>query len=75
MAFLELQYQHGCYLEEKKIAFLFSEVSTIRKNVRVEQNENLEKEILDWFKITGMSILPMNATVLKEKTIRGLSNR
>ena len=35
----------------------------------VGQNENLEKELFDWFKRVQMKNLPISGTVLKEKTI------
>ena len=36
--------------EQIKVAFQSSEVSTERKSVRVGENENLEKELFNWFK-------------------------
>ena len=46
MVFLEIQYQHGCYLEiKKRSAFQCGEVSTKRKNVRVGQNDSLDKAL------------------------------
>ena len=43
--------------EKIKVAFQSIEVSTKRKNVRVGQNENLEKELFDWFKRMRMDNL------------------
>ena len=47
--------------EKSKGAFQSGEVSTKRKNVRVRQNENLEKTLFDWLKLTN------SETILKEK--------
>ena len=43
--------------EKIKVTFQSIEVSTKRKNVRVGQNENLEKELFDWFKRMRMNNL------------------
>ena len=71
MAFLKIQYQHGCYLEKKEknaVAFQSGEVSTKKKNMRVGRNDNLE-ELFDWFIRMRMNNLPISGTVLKEKAM------
>ena len=55
--------------EKIKSAFHFGEVGTKRKNIRVGQNENLEKALSDWFKRMRMNNLPISGIILKEKAI------
>ena len=56
--------------EEIKSAFKSGEVSSKRKNMRIGQNDNLEKALFSWFKKMRTNILPVNGTVVKEKAIR-----
>ena len=55
--------------EEIKSAFKSGEVSSKRKNMRIGQNDNLEKELFSWFKKMRTNNLPVNRTVVKEKAI------
>ena len=51
MTFLEIQYQHGLKkIEEIKNAFKSGEVSSKRKNIRIGQNDDLEKALFSWLK-------------------------
>ena len=55
--------------KEIKSAFSSGEVSLKRKNMRIGQNENLEKALFCWLKKMRTNNLPVNGTVLKEKAI------
>ena len=55
--------------EKIKSSFQSGEVSTKRTNARVEQNENLEKALFDWFERMRMTNLPISGTIVKEKAI------
>ena len=55
--------------EEIKSAFKSGEVSSKRKNMRIRQNDNLEKALFSWFKKMRTNNLPVNGTVVKEKAI------
>ena len=55
--------------KEKTVAFQSGKVSTKKKNMRIGQNENLEKELFDWFTRMQMNNLPISGTVLKEKAM------
>ena len=55
--------------EEIKSAFKSGEVSSKRKNMRIGQNDNLEKALFSWFKKMRTNNLPVNGTVVKEKAI------
>ena len=37
--------------------------------MRVERNENLEKELFDWFKRMHLNNWPISGTILKQKAI------
>ena len=52
---------------KKKLKMLFKLVRLAqkRKNVRVRQNENLEKVLFDWFKRIRMNNLPVSGIILK----------
>ena len=55
--------------EEIKSAFKSGEVSSKRKNMRIGQNDNLDKALFSWFKKMRTNNLPVNGTVVKEKAI------
>ena len=55
--------------EEIKNAFKSGEVSSKRKNVRIGQNDDLEKALFSWLKKMPANNLPVNGTVVKEKAI------
>ena len=52
-----------------KSVFQSDEVSKKRKNVRLGQNENLEKALFDWYKRLRMNNLTIRGTILKEKAM------
>ena len=55
--------------EEIKNAFKSGEVSSKRKNMRIGQNDDLEKALFSWLKKMRANNLPVNGTVVKEKAI------
>ena len=55
--------------EEIKNAFKSGEVSSKRKNMRIGQNDDLEKALFRWLKKMRANNLPVNGTVVKEKAI------
>ena len=66
MVLLEILYIPG-NKQKIKSAFQSGEVSTIRKNVRVGQNENSEKTLFDWFERMRMNNLPICGSIVKEE--------
>ena len=73
MVFLEIKYQHGWLLPENKEkiknTFQSGEVSTKRKNVKVNRRRILRKRYLDWIKRMRMNNLLISRVILKEKAI------
>ena len=59
------------WLKKKEIknAFKSDEVSSKRKNMRIGQNDDLEKALFSWLKKMRANNLPVNGTVVKEKAI------
>ena len=55
--------------EEIKNAFKSGEVSSKRKNMRIGQNDDLEKALFRWLKKMRVNNLPVNGTVVKEKAL------
>ena len=55
--------------EEIKNAFKSGEVSSKRKNMKIGQNDDLEKALFSWLKKMRANNLPVNGTVVKEKPI------
>ena len=55
--------------KEIKSAFKSGEVSSKRKNMRIGQNDNLEKALFSWFKKMRTNNLPVNRTVVEEEEV------
>ena len=55
--------------EEIKNTFKSGEVSSKGKNMRIGQNDDLEKALFSWLKKMRANNSPVNGTVVKEKAI------